>query len=227
MGLRRPSTSTALHSVRVAGRTTHRIIIHHQFADNTQLLVAMNVNDAAPSRGSPTAPRNKLQPNDHKSKAAISLALHLTSVGGNYPSGQGRGQQDAGCIQDEVGRWNNRLVPAVGLPCHGPNGVCIYHTLTLRHVRGLLSVDLAHTILQMHKNSAVAEMGDRLATIDMGRKVGAAVLFPLGELCPYLSHCGRGAAYLNSKFHLDPSNRLATVPQRHRQDRQTGQTTVR
>jgi len=27
----------------------------------------------------------------------------------------------------------------------------------------------------LHESSAVAEMGDRLATIDMGRKVGAAV----------------------------------------------------
>ena len=31
-------------------------------------------------------------------------------------------------------------------------------------------------------------------------------------------------AYLRAKFHLDPSNRLATVHQRHRQDRQTGKT---
>ena len=28
-------------------------------------------------------------------------------------------------------------------------------------------------------------------------------------------------AYLHAKFHLDPSNRLATVHQRYRQDRQT------
>jgi len=32
-------------------------------------------------------------------------------------------------------------------------------------------------------------------------------------------------AYLRAKFHLDPLNRLATIHQRHRQDRrQTGQT---
>ena len=30
-----------------------------------------------------------------------------------------------------------------------------------------------------YKSSAVAEMGDRLATIDMGRKVGAAVPLPV------------------------------------------------
>jgi len=53
-------------------------------------------------------------------------------------------------------------------------------------------------------------MGDRLTTIDMGRKLGAVPLW------------GRGAvamdeAYLRAKFHLDPSNRLATTHQRHRQ----------
>jgi len=30
-------------------------------------------------------------------------------------------------------------------------------------------------------------------------------------------------AYLHAKFNLDPSNRLATINQRYRQDRQTGQ----
>jgi len=38
----------------------------------------------------------------------------------------------------------------------------------------------------------------------------------------------RAEAFLNAKFHLDPSNRLATVHERYRQtgrrDRQTGQT---
>jgi len=33
----------------------------------------------------------------------------------------------------------------------------------------------------------------------------------------------RAEAYLHAKFHLDPSNRLATMHQRYRQDRQTGQ----
>jgi len=35
----------------------------------------------------------------------------------------------------------------------------------------------------------------------------------------------RAEAYLHAKFRLDPSNRLATIHQRYRQDRQTGQTT--
>jgi len=31
-------------------------------------------------------------------------------------------------------------------------------------------------------------------------------------------------AYLHAKFNLDPSNRLATIQQRHRQERTAGQT---
>jgi len=37
-----------------------------------------------------------------------------------------------------------------------------------------------------HYNSAVAEMGDHLATVDMGQKVGAAVPLSVGELAPHL-----------------------------------------
>ena len=44
-----------------------------------------------------------------------------------------------------------------------------------------------------NKCSAVAEMGDRLATIDMGRKLGAAPFFFLGgELDRHLTQCGLG-----------------------------------
>jgi len=44
----------------------------------------------------------------------------------------------------------------------------------------------------VNKSSAVAEMGDRLATIDIRRKVGgAAVPFSLGELGPHLTNVPR------------------------------------
>jgi len=42
-----------------------------------------------------------------------------------------------------------------------------------------------------------------------------------GELSSYLTQCRLGRAYLHAKFHLDPSNRLATIHQRYRQDRRT------
>jgi len=49
----------------------------------------------------------------------------------------------------------------------------------------------------------------------------------LGEgMGPHLTQfqCGLGRVYMNAKFHLDPSNRLATIHQRDRQTaRQTAQ----
>ena len=38
-----------------------------------------------------------------------------------------------------------------------------------------------------------------------------------GKLGPHLTQCGQGKAYVHSKWHLDPSNRLATIHQHHRQ----------
>jgi len=62
----------------------------------------------------------------------------------------------------------------------------------------------------------------------MGRKLGGeAALLWEGELGPHLTQCGQGEAYLHAEFHLDPSNRLATVHERYRQTGQTDtQTTV-
>jgi len=48
----------------------------------------------------------------------------------------------------------------------------------------------------------------------------------LGAMSPFFWGGGAGSpaeAYLHAKFHFDPSNRLATLHQRHRHDR-TGQT---
>jgi len=44
-------------------------------------------------------------------------------------------------------------------------------------------------------------------------------LCPFGgvELDPHLTQCGQAEAYMHAKFHLDPSNRFATVHERHRQ----------
>jgi len=55
-------------------------------------------------------------------------------------------------------------------------------------------------------------MGGRLATVDMGRKLGGCVPFFLGGLGPHLtqSRLGRGL-YRRTKWHHDPSNRLATT----------------
>ena len=55
-------------------------------------------------------------------------------------------------------------------------------------------------------------MGDRLATIDMGQNWEAVPLLE-GELGPHVTQCGlaRAEAYLHTKWHLDPSSRLATT----------------
>jgi len=72
--------------------------------------------------------------------------------------------------------------------------------------------------------TAVAEMGDRWATIDMGRKVGADVYLYVGWAGSPSNIVAWAEAYLRTKWHLDPSNRLATIHQSYRQtDRQTGQ----
>ena len=50
--------------------------------------------------------------------------------------------------------------------------------------------------------SAVAEMGDHLATIDMDRKLGAV---------PPSNNVDWAEAYVRIKWHLDPSSLLATI----------------
>ena len=57
-----------------------------------------------------------------------------------------------------------------------------------------------------------------------GPKIGG--LCPLGEgsSVPTLHSVARAEAYRHAKFHLDPSNRFATVHERHRHDRQTDRT---
>jgi len=81
-----------------------------------------------------------------------------------------------------------------------------------------------------NNSSAVAEMGDRLATTDMSREVdcgGGGLLcpFPWGKMGPHLTECrlGRGIHPYQVARHLDLSNRFATIWQRYRQDSGTGQ----
>jgi len=58
-------------------------------------------------------------------------------------------------------------------------------------------------------------MGDGLATINMARKLGAAApLTVMGSWVPILHNVPWAEAYLHNKWHLDPSNRLATIHQR-------------
>jgi len=55
----------------------------------------------------------------------------------------------------------------------------------------MADIQSATAEIRRGKCSAVAEMGDRLATLDMGRKLG---LFPFGEgqVSPHLTQCFHG-----------------------------------
>jgi len=68
-----------------------------------------------------------------------------------------------------------------------------------------------YLLVYLNKSSAVAEMGNRLATTDMGRKVGAVLPLSMeGAGSPY-NTVAWAEAYLRTKWHLDPSSRLATT----------------
>ena len=56
-------------------------------------------------------------------------------------------------------------------------------------------------------------MGDRLAAIEMGLKVGELLCPLLGgrELRPHPTQYRLGKLYLRTKWHLDASSRLATT----------------
>jgi len=61
-------------------------------------------------------------------------------------------------------------------------------------------------------------MGVCLATIDTGQNWGA-VPHMGGSWVPIQHNVAWAEAYLHTKWHLDPSNHLATIYQRHRQDK--------
>jgi len=75
---------------------------------------------------------------------------------------------------------------------------------------------------EKNKSSAVAEMGDRLATIDMGQKLGGGVC-PGGELGPYLTQCSLGRnlpSWQVSFWSIQPFCHNTPSLQTDRQDRQ-------
>jgi len=73
-----------------------------------------------------------------------------------------------------------------------------------------------HTVRHLDPSS-------RLATTEMGRKLGAVPLWGRGSWVP-IQNVTSAEAYLHAKFHFDPFNRLATIHQRHRKNGTDGQT---
>ena len=67
--------------------------------------------------------------------------------------------------------------------------------------------------MEKFKSSTVAEMGDRLDKIDMGRKLGVTPPFweGVGSWIPTQNNVVWAEAHLRTKWHLDASSRLATI----------------
>jgi len=84
----------------------------------------------------------------------------------------------------------------------------LWKGIILRVARGVL----------LYKSSAVAEMGDRLAAVDMGGKVGGLLCPFFGDMGPHLT-TSPGPRPTSVPSVIDPFNRLATIYQRYRQDR--------
>ena len=82
----------------------------------------------------------------------------------------------------------------------------------MRHIKIRNKSEKSRKILGdlLYKCSAVPEMGDRSATIDMGRKEGLLCPFRgAGKLGPHLTQSSWAEVYLRTKWHLDPSSHLA------------------
>jgi len=80
-----------------------------------------------------------------------------------------------------------------------------------------------------YKSSAVVEMGDRGHNRHGPKRGGCSGCAPFavgGAGSPY-NTMRPGLVYFRTKWHLDPSNRLAALHQRHRQDRQRSDSTGR
>jgi len=100
----------------------------------------------------------------------------------------------------------------------GPGGPCTAGVLR-RPIKCHVTATKRKTCIA-NKRSAVDQMGDRLATIDMGRKLGGVPPFFGGgrrSWVPIQHNVAGAEAYLHVKFHLGPSNRLATIHQHYRQ----------
>jgi len=70
----------------------------------------------------------------------------------------------------------------------------------------------------VNKSSAVEQMGNRLATIDMGRKLGGVPFFRGGaELAPHLTQCGRSRGLPPCQVSSWSIQPLAKIHQHHRQ----------
>jgi len=130
-------------------------VSYHQFADDTQLFVAMNAADAAPaldslSRCSAAVRlwflRNGLQLNPDKSEVIIVGTLHQLSLAGNITSVDVAGSKLP--VSHKLKSLGVTIDSHLRFDCLANNVArsCNFHTRALRHVRSLLTDETAQTV---------------------------------------------------------------------------------
>jgi len=123
----------------------------HQFADDTQLLVAMNVTDVGLLlKSSPTAVRlwfmrNDLQLNAYKSEVVILGSAPQLRSAANIRELEVAGSRLQ--VAPKLKSIGVTIDSHLRFDCHAKEvaGACNYHTRALRHVRTVLTDDLAQT----------------------------------------------------------------------------------
>jgi len=89
--------------------------------------------------------------------------------------------------------------------------LCLFHCerLPVPYATFLAPGDKRKHTAHVHQQAASQASTD--SATDIGREFGGCASLAEGDLGPHLTQCGQTEAYLHAKFHLDPSNRLATI----------------
>lgn len=130
-------------------------VSYHQFADDTQLFIAINACDAAPAlnRLADCSSavrlwflRNGLQLNADKSEVVILGTSHQLRAAANIQTIDVAGSRLA--VSDRVKSLGVTIDSHLRFDYHASNvaRACNYHTRALRHVRSLLSDEVAQTV---------------------------------------------------------------------------------
>jgi len=130
-------------------------VSYHQFADDTQLLVAMNVNDATPAlvrlANCSAAVRSWFLRNDLQLNADKSEAVILRTAPQLRSAATIRAVEVAGSrlqVAPKLKSLGVTIDSRLRFDCHVKDvaRACNYHTRALCHLRSLLSDDLAQTV---------------------------------------------------------------------------------
>jgi len=131
-------------------------VSYHQFADDTQLLVAMNVNDATPAlerlANCSAAVRSWFLRNDLQLNADKPEAVILGRAPQLRSAATIRAVEVAGSrlqVAPKLKSLGVTIDSRLRFDCHAKDvaRACNYHTRALRHVLSLLSDDLAQTVV--------------------------------------------------------------------------------